>query len=613
MSEFKLQLSFVWVLVCIAILSGNPNFSFDLSNNSIENNASIDITPKPQQMSEPEEFKFDIIDIRAKVVSFDERLLLSSMEGIVNRNQSKLFLYYSEASTVWLEYLNTTRYRGYNFTFNVLTEVIDRYGSFFAGVVSFDSQSYDEINLATPLAGIYNALLVPNSLYSTFRTWYPAQYPLIRNISQDLLGKITRVDRYEWAFEHYYPLCNQSAVCLYAGDIAQYMRSFIVKNNLFTLWRVLYVHTDIPLEWGQPALDPDPDEELAFFEQFLADIPVNIPVYGYMWADGANEGEVMRRISAANKYLIAADFFENLPFFSSMQLPDGYKFEQYRPSTYRTLENKIYISGIWSDGDNIQYVYNYMRPYLWTASTPNAGNVPTGWTLNPSLYHLAPYVARFYYENATRNDYFIGGLSGKGYTKMDYYTDQAVMVQFLKESQVLWDLMDMRESRIWQLEKTAQKVVETVDLEGIFDGYLGSLKYMKPRIVDGIPIIKSVGVTGSPDAALEFIQRIRQLNPIRPQFYFFHLHCWLFTAEMWQTLATELTKIDGVVLVRPDELSNLMQQWNGWGNELYFWGLGAGLILGCIFIIIKMVKKKKQKKATPPNSSTEPLNEEKII
>jgi hypothetical protein len=544
---------------------------------------------------ETERYQFDVIDIRSMNVSFDERLMLSSVEGLVNRNSPRLFLYYSEASTVWLQYINTTQYRGYNVTFSHLKEVIQRYNASYQGIVVFNSHDYDEVNLASPLAGYYNALLIPNSFYDTFRIWFPAGYPIMRNVTLDLIEKTTRIARYNYAVEHYFPLCNQSAIALYAGDIAQYMRSFIIKNQLFTIWRVLYVHTDIPLEWGLPALDPDPAEERQFFENFLNSLPGNIPIYGYMWADGGNEVEVMKIVSGSNKYLISVDFFENLPFFNAMRLPDEYTFHQYRPSTYRTLQNKIYISGIWSDGDNIQYLYNFMRPYLWTASTENAGKYPTGWTFNPSTYHLAPYVAKFYYENATPNDYFIGGLSGKGYTKMDYFTNRTVMTQFLQESQVLWDLMDMREARIWQLENTSEIVVDTVDLEGIFDGYLGDLKYQKPLKIDNTPIIKSVGVTGEIDDALNFVKNLKRFNPIQPQFYFFHLHCWLFTAEQWHTLAQALEDMEGVELVRPDELCNLMQQWDEKGNEPIIWSIGIGSLIGLIIIGTFGIKKIKNR------------------
>ncbi len=585
-------------IICLLVLIVFPNVLLigpNYINSSTEKNLGDLNYSKCASLGNPHssspQQEFDIIDLRGMGLTFDEQLLISSIEGIVNQNQSKVYFMYSEVGELWLEYINSTEYQGSITSCDNVSQIIDLYADYFDGLIVLNSSSYDEVNLASPLAGVYDALLVSHSLYNELSPSSLSSFPILKNITADLNGKSNRVERYEYAIEDYYPLCNQSAFAIYAGDIAMHMRSFLIANNLFTFWRVLYVYTEVPLEWGAPALDPDPEEELALFETFLNNTPGNIPIYGFCFPDGSNEGETIRRISENNKYLIAADFFENLPFFHHMILPEGYEFNQYRPETYPNLENKIYVTGIWSDGDNIQYVYNYMRPQLWDGITNTHGEVPTGWTINPSLIDLAPYIMKFYYENATQNDYFIGALSGKGYCKMDFYSNTTIREIFLRESQTYWDSADLREARIWALDESAEDVTSIIDLESIFDGYLGSLHHEDPRVVNGIPIIKSMGVSREIESAFNYLKRMNRINPIRPKFIFLHLHCWLTTTEMWTELAQKIQALDGVELVRPDELSALMKQWDGHGNKYVVYGVGSVIILGIVGLISIGIKK----------------------
>ncbi len=512
-----------------------------------------------QASQAPETHDFDVLDIRNVQFNKYELQVLASVEGIVNMDDANVYVLDSSCSELWLEYFNASPYIGHARNVANLSDIINMYASHFAGIVVFDGDSYDEVNLASPLAGVHRALLVPNQIAGAITgTW-----DVITNVTRDLQDCTTRVERYQYAIEHYFPLCNQTAFAIWDGTIARHMRNFIISNSLFTFWKVLYVHTDVPLSWGGEPLDPDPPEERAVFESFLASTPPNMAVIGFPWADGANEGEVIWRISRANKYLIPTDFFENLAFTSRMKLPRGYEFVQQRPASYPALENKVYISGIWSDGDNIQYVYNHMRPVLWDGGGGTGhGLVPTGWTVNPSLYWMAPYVLKFYYEHATANDSFVGGLSGKGYCKPDYFTDESFLHAFINESNRLYELTDMSEGRIWDIDETAGYITSATSLAGIFDGYGGPLVLDQPRVVNGIPIFRHIGVQDDTSEHLEFIEELSAAVNNRPMFFFFHLHCWTCNTTVWTELASRLNEIEGVEVVRPDVLVHLVKEWH---------------------------------------------------
>jgi hypothetical protein len=120
------------------------------------------------------------------------------------------------------------------------------------------------------------------------------------------------------------------------------------------------------------------------------------------------------------------------------------------------------------------------------------------------------------------------------------------------------------------------------------------LQYHRPQIVNEIPIVRSVGVSGGIDKALSFIQQQRQFALERPQFIFLHLHCWMLNTSEWTELATELSGIDGVEVVRPDVLMQLLGQWDGRGNALVrysVWGLILGAAGALAWVVARAIRR----------------------
>ncbi len=538
-----------------------------------------EIFPNGAQSSTP----FDVVDVRGFALSNYEKYVLTSVEGIVNKEAPRLYIVDSDMSSKWLPILNASPYLAVKRPFENLSALLSYYQGlgFYDGQIIFDGDDPDAANIASPLSGIYHALLVPSQVASKI----PGNLPVEVNVTHALLGLTTRAQKYRYALEHYFPLANQSSFAMFGGSASRNLRAFIVANDLFTLWQPLYVHTNVPNDWGAPSLDPDPLEDRQFFEDFLALTPTNIPIWGYMWPDGANEGVVIKLVSAANKYLIPSDWVENLPFLDQMILPDGYEFLQQRPAKYPTLENKVYATGIWSDGDNIQYVYGFMKDILWDSADVPRGQVPTGWTVNPSAYVYMPYVLKYFYENASPNDYFVGGLSGKGYCKPDYFTDRTVLTNFLAESQVLYEKTDLTEARVWQVDETGPLVANILDVKGIFDGYGGSFQYRTPRLVNGMPIVLPVAIGNDSRSPVEFIKNLRSVNSQRPLFIFFHLHCWSCRTSTWTEVATQLAGMSGVEVIRPDAFMALVAQWKGDLAASWVPVLNIALVIGLLGII----------------------------
>lgn len=170
-----------------------------------------------------------------------------------------------------------------------------------------------------------------------------------------------------------------------------YLRDYAVANKAMVFW-----------------LDSNVPEQKALFEKILSSVKPGTPYLGWFSNDVAGEFEGVEVTSSHGVYVLAADWFSNMTVFS------GTRLTQPAPKTAKApeLENKIYVTYTFSEGDNFQYNEHRLR-VLW--DDPNRGKVPINWTSNPLLYDAAPAFLNYYYKTATKNDEIIAGPSGAGY------------------------------------------------------------------------------------------------------------------------------------------------------------------------------------------------------
>lgn len=183
-----------------------------------------------------------------------------------------------------------------------------------------------------------------------------------------------------------------------------YLRDYAVANRAMVFW-----------------LQPHTREERALFEAILAQVEPGTPYLGWFPDDVAGEFSGVELVSRYGVYVLAADWFSNLTVFSGALSPgegarDGRSDDPGSKDGValmpRRLENKIYVTLVYSEGDNLQYNQHRMR-VLW--DDPNRGRVPINWTSSPLLVDAAPALLDYYRSTATENDLLIAGPSGGGY------------------------------------------------------------------------------------------------------------------------------------------------------------------------------------------------------
>ena len=320
--------------------------------------------------------QLDAADITS--LTNDQQLLLTSLQGIVNRTQPRIYLFLSGDDTdqTWLQTTNVSN----TVTTDPLS-LIGKYGGEAAGAVIYDPILPDTANVATSLAGVMGGVIATADLAS--------QYDL--PILADLRGKFaTKLDAYNWLIDNYWTQLTPRLLSAISPTTPN-LRDYIVATKSLVFW-----------------LDPEVPEEAALFAQILQKVAPDTPYMG--WFVGGHESSGVTLCSQNGVVVGAADFLDNATVLGGV--PASISQSQPQVTTPR-LEKKIYLTFTFSDGDNLQYDQHRLRT-IW--DDPNRGTVPLNWSISPLLLDAAPIMLHYYQSTQTPNDLLVAGPSGAGYT-----------------------------------------------------------------------------------------------------------------------------------------------------------------------------------------------------
>ncbi len=123
----------------------------------------------------------------------DQQVLLTTLQGIVNRRQPRLYWFMSGDNTdqTWLNTLRTPN----TVTADPLS-LVGKYSSEINGAILYDPAIPDTINVATSLAGIMCGVIATADLASQYG------FPIL----EDLRGRFSnKIDAYNWLIDNYWP------------------------------------------------------------------------------------------------------------------------------------------------------------------------------------------------------------------------------------------------------------------------------------------------------------------------------------------------------------------------------------------------------------------------
>ena len=538
-----------------------------------------------------------VFDLRG--FDYQHQLLLVTLQGLVNRDNVSLFLIFRSNDLFWLQQLNESRninnYKLVND--DDYWNLIDSYKDNISGLIVYDEDLLDTVNIGTYLGGVYNCVVIQEDFLSNFTLLG------INTVKFDLRDQFSdKIDCYTWAWTNYGQFATKKMACSCAPTQVL-VRDYIVAAKIFTFYLAVG-----PL---------GPVDEINLLKQILSEYPENIPVIGWFYdpAGALGEYEAVKIISKQGKYCLCA----NVPDLTVLSAIDPGNISQqedtFDASSY-TIENKVYVSVIVSDGDNVNFCAEHLRN-LWGSS--DRGIVPVGISLEPAMFKIFPNCLKYYYESATSNTAFVAGPSGAGYCYVDLnpafpkYLNQTVYAMEQADMQQVW-LLNGYEGYQMQYSKevvdayTSSKFnISALYLN--YHEYPSELNYLS----NNKPVFQSIFV----ERENELVGKLQALKSTKlnsPVFVFVGFWAWDFTFTKLKNAANQLG--EDFVFMRPDHFSALFME-SLYGseeralNELLIF-IGAGLIplLGAVLGLLYLWKIKNKDER---EGKEEGLGEEKSV
>ncbi|MDR9852491.1 GxGYxYP family putative glycoside hydrolase [Paenibacillus sp. VCA1] len=344
--------------------------------------------------------------------------MFETVKGVVNKTKPRIYDdTRSDEGTKWLTALGL-EYRKVKDNW----ELLSKYHDEIRGMIVYDPDVADTYNLATTIAGLENAIVVSPSLAGKL-AGDPYRLPVL----EDLRGKFkTNIEVYEFLYEKYWPQTTHRVLVGLTPDIKTFLRDYAMGMEAAVVW-----------------LNPDIPEEEALLNKFMKDMPYGSGLYVGWWPD---EGKGVTKTSEFGLATVAADYSSNLSVLSGTSRSIAPAQIPKKPP----LENKVYISYIMSDGDNLQYMEHYFSK-LWFL--PNRGEVPIGWTVSPLMVDAMPGILDVLHRTATENDALISGPSGLGYTYPNFWKDEKGLDRFFARTDDYMQRAGLRVLTVWNTVK----------------------------------------------------------------------------------------------------------------------------------------------------------------
>ena len=344
--------------------------------------------------------------ITTRRATADIKTAATTLQGVVNRETPRILVYeknYKSENWACDLGLNVRK----PMTFFALAE---KYKNEIKGLVVYDENAIDTVNLATTLAGFHDAIAVSPALAETLSA-APYGFKVLEDLREH--GFKSRLEVYKYALKKIWPKCSHRLIIgLDPADKGHrgYLRDLAAAGRFFTMW-----------------LDPRVDKEAELIKKFFADTTPAESYYAGWWPE---EGAGVKIGSEHGIPTVPADYFENYTVYSGMSDVLNTPTIPAKPK----LENKFYVAFMVSDGDNIQYCEHAMKDYpvLWPHE--ERGQFPISWTASPVLLDAAPQMLNYYYRTSTDNDLLISGPSGAGYTDPQRWTNPEELAAYCRRS-----------------------------------------------------------------------------------------------------------------------------------------------------------------------------------
>ncbi|MGI0149632.1 MAG: GxGYxYP domain-containing protein, partial [Thermoplasmata archaeon] len=348
-------------------------------------------------------------------------LLMASLQGLVNRNQTELYLDTGDDGNLSAMLVDWQEKYAIAYDFVSTQAALDQYAARANGTIVYDPARPESVNIGTILAGQWGALLAGPDLAD----WLNRSYglPILFDYATSDWTTLDAIGAYDRALRELYPSSAATLLAILPPD-RWAIRDYLVATRTFVFY----------LPQGVLASPSD----TAATMRILRAAPRGIPILGWFNSPTLTEENAFLQLASREaKVVVGVQNVTNLSVLTALGRTQPHRQIPGPPPV--ALENKTYVVLAVPDGDNLDFVAGRMRQ-LW--SEPVRGTVPIAWSMNPLLVELAPPLLDSYYDTATSVDRFIAAPSGAGYIYPDY-TREGDLPRYVAFSKRYMDAADM--------------------------------------------------------------------------------------------------------------------------------------------------------------------------
>ena len=486
-------------------------------------------------------------------LDYSQRLLLLSLQGLVNRVQPRIYFLYGDADTFWLEQMRAHGHTDAPIRVTNPLSLLHTFHSAFHGAVIADPNIYVSPCIAADIAAADDLVIASPALAKS----------LYLPVKQDLRGKFSDdADALHYLRTVLLPHLNSDlGLCLDPAVMDTGALDQIIAARGVTFW--------ITGSKAQALPGADSESELQEASALLAQMPLEAVIRGFWWhGDGVGIGEVegIALGSRFGKVTVVSDYVPNLSVLSGVRMA---MLQQKQPAAPPPLDpSKVYLSFTMSDGDNLGTWTAYFRDYF---QDPVHGTFPVGWGMGPTLIDCAPDEAQWYYDHASSNDEFICDVGGAGYISTRSWAtslrdrDGAFDDFFSHWTQSYMDRMDMKTVRLMNVDAANIARIGLLMPRTTFFmpdyGYAGGTSYRE--LTYALPTDQSVFRALTYDGGAKTLsdQIHTRVGTIRPAFINVFVLNW---SNKLSDLKQTLDALGpGYIPVLPSQLNGLFRQANG--------------------------------------------------
>jgi hypothetical protein len=508
--------------------------------------------------------------------SWDLRLTLTSLQGIVNRKQPRLYLVQDRYDELWLDWLRERRDID-EIQWLEIGQVFERFLPDISRMFLIDPAIPASINVACMLASCRNGIVSTPATARQYGLSYGAP-PDSSKIGQDLrtLHWKKDVEAYRWAYRELDKELSLQAIA-YVDPYSIGLRDYLMEFKIPLLW--IAAPEDA-------ARNPQasPEEEYEFAKEIFMKWPANIPCLG--WPGNSPNAEVgigewpgVRLASQCGKFTLCSGYDGYSPATSNLSVHSGTtaKLVQSSPAPLKLQRDKVYVSFSRSDGDGLNFQRHYYRKLFDEA---RQRSTPVAWQIGPLATDSQPDILDYYYKHARSGDYFVNALSGVGYIWEDDFAENfpieqqsKIWQEFLRLSALYRERIDSTVLSTFAEMKPEhlREIARIPGLRTVLANYGRSDATTPDNLItdiDGVTVFRSLNRSpdeltftpaGRRSAEYFMTGEIRRWTPhSRPAFLHVFLANWLTHIEMLENINRGLGP--EYVAVRPDQLTNLYLQ-----------------------------------------------------